>query len=123
MEEAESLSSWGKAPNACAHSAYHAMHHCAAAALLAAGGIGKRKDVPKSHEHIIEHFGRLIENEPGFLGLSGKTLSRARTDRDVADYWLERSVSGADATATTVEARKFVDACAAQWGFAKSSEQ
>ncbi|MCB1488534.1 MAG: hypothetical protein KDJ88_13905 [Bauldia sp.] len=121
LEEAESLSGWGKTPNACAHSAYYAMHHCAAAAILAAGGVGKRKDVPKSHEHVIEHFGKLTESEPGFLGDAGRALSRARTDRDVADYQLERSVSSADAAATTIEARKFVDACAAKWGFTKST--
>lgn len=52
--EAERLAEWGRAPNACVHSAYYAMHHSACAALLASGGIGKRLDVPKSHEHVIE---------------------------------------------------------------------
>src|SRR3982074_146006 len=46
--EAERLAEWGNAPNACIHSAYYAMHHCASAAILAAGGVGKRRDVPKS---------------------------------------------------------------------------
>jgi uncharacterized protein (UPF0332 family) len=69
LEEAERLAQWGGAPNACVHSAYYAMHHCAAAAILASGGVGKRKDVPQSHEHVIQHFG-------GFLGESGKVLSR-----------------------------------------------
>jgi hypothetical protein len=40
--EAERIAKWGSAPNACVHSAYYAMHHCASAAILAAGGVGKR---------------------------------------------------------------------------------
>jgi hypothetical protein len=51
--EAERMAEWGNAPNTCAHSAYYAMHHCAAAAILAAGGVGKRRDAPQSHEHIV----------------------------------------------------------------------
>jgi uncharacterized protein (UPF0332 family) len=53
LTEAEDIAEWGGAPNACVHSAYYAMYHCATAALLAAGGVGKRRDVPQSHEHVI----------------------------------------------------------------------
>src|SRR2546430_9436904 len=84
--EAERLAEWGRAPNACIHSAYFAMHHCASAAILAAGGVGKHRDAPKSHEHVIEHYGKLVAAEAGDLGQSGMILSRARTDRMVADY-------------------------------------
>jgi uncharacterized protein (UPF0332 family) len=115
LAEAEKLAEWGQAPNACVHSAYYAMEHCAAAALLANGGVGKRKDVPKSHEHLIEHFGKLVEGKPGTLGDCGRMLSRARTDRMTADYNLVESVSDEDARDTTSEARKFMDACAAVW--------
>jgi len=115
--EAERLSPWGEAPNACIHSAYYAMHHCASAAILAAGGAGKRRDVPQSHEHVIEHYGKLVAGEPGVLGQSGMMLSRARTDRMVADYDLVRGTNKSNAAATTAEARKFINACMNKWGF------
>ena len=65
LSEAEKLAEFGQTPNACIHSAYYAMHHAAAAALYASGGVGPRRDVPKSHEHVIEHFGKLVANETG----------------------------------------------------------
>jgi uncharacterized protein (UPF0332 family) len=111
------MAGWGEAPNACAHSAYYAMHHCAAAAILAAGGIGRHRDAPKSHEHVIEHYGNLVASEPGYLGQSGKVISRARTDRMVADYGLIRGITKAEASETTGEARQFVDACRTKWNF------
>ena len=115
--EAQRIAQWGGAPNACVHSAYYAMHHCAAAAILAAGGVGKRGDVPQSHEHVIEYYGKLVASEPGFLGESGMILSRARTDRMVADYDLVRGVTHVDAAAIVTAAREFVDACKVNWNF------
>jgi uncharacterized protein (UPF0332 family) len=115
--EAERIAAWGDAPNACVHSAYYAMHHCAAAAILASGGVGKRLNAPPSHEHVIQEYGKLVEGEQGDLGESGKMLSRARTDRVVADYDLDRGANNTDARATTIDARKFVDANAKKWGF------
>jgi uncharacterized protein (UPF0332 family) len=115
--EAERIAKWGSAPNACVHSAYYAMHHCASAAILAAGGVGKRRDVPQSHEHVIQHYGNLVASEPGFLGHSGMVLSRARTDRMVADYDLVRGITNAEATVIVNEARQLVDACMAKWNF------
>jgi uncharacterized protein (UPF0332 family) len=115
--EAERIAAWGNAPNACVHSAYYAMHHCAAAAILAAGGVGKRRDAPQSHEHIIQHYGNLIASEPGYLGQSGMVLGRARTDRMVADYNLIRGITDTEAAATVMDARQFVDACKTKWGF------
>ena len=115
--EAERLAKWGDAPNACIHSAYYAMYHCASAAILAAGGVGKRRDVPKSHEHVIEHYGKLVAAEPGNIGQSGMVLSRARTDRMVADYDLVRGVNKSDAVATTADARAFINSCKSKWGF------
>jgi uncharacterized protein (UPF0332 family) len=117
LVEAEHMAEWGNAPNACVHSAYYAMNHCATAAILASGGVGKRRDAPQSHEHIIQHYGTLVASEPGYLGASGMVLSRARTDRMVADYDLVRGVSAKDASATVKEARQFVDACKIKWGF------
>ena len=115
--EAERLAAWGRAPNACAHSAYYAMHHCASAAILAAGGVGKRRDVPQSHEHVIQHYGNLVAAESGYLGQSGMVLSRARTDRMVADYDLVRDITEAEAVATVREARQFDEACKSKWKF------
>jgi uncharacterized protein (UPF0332 family) len=115
--EVEYMAEWGHAPNACAHSAYYAMHHCAAAAILAAGGVGKRRDAPQSHEHIVQHYGNLIASESGYLSQSGMVLSRARTDRMVADYDLVRGITNDDATKTVKDARQFVDACKAKWDF------
>jgi len=115
--EAERLAEWGNAPNACVHSAYYAMSHCAAAAILASGGVGRRLDAPQSHEHIIEHYGKLIASEPGYLGTSGMVLNRARTDRMVADYDLVRGVSASAAKVTAADARQFVDANKIKWSF------
>jgi hypothetical protein len=64
--EPERLVQWGQAPNACVHSAYYAMHHSACAALLAAGGVGKYLDAPKSHEHVIQHYGNLVARQSGW---------------------------------------------------------
>jgi uncharacterized protein (UPF0332 family) len=116
LKEAERMAEWGNAPNACVHSAYYAMNHCAIAAILASGGVGKRRDAPASHEHIIQHYGTLVASEPDYLGTSGMALSRARSDRMVADYDLVRGVSATDARETVRDARQFVDACRIRWG-------
>ena len=115
LEEAEAQTKARIAPNACAHSAYYAMYHCAAASILAAGGVGKRKDFPASHTHVIEHFARLVVGEGGALAECGPLLSRAQTDRDVADYDLAREVSLKDAAALAADARRFLEACNTKW--------
>jgi len=115
--EAERLAEWARAPNACVHSAYYAMHHSACAALLASGGVGKYLDVPKSHEHVIQHYGNLVSNEVEPLKSTGLELSRARTDRMVADYDLVRGTNNADAKETVRSARAMVDAIMARWEF------
>ena len=93
------------------------MHHCASAAILAAGGVGKYRDAPKSHEHVIEHFGKLVGGEIGDLSQAGLVLNRARNDRMIADYGLIQRVSEEDAKVAALEARKFIDACRAKWRF------
>jgi uncharacterized protein (UPF0332 family) len=120
--EAEQLAEFSKTPNACIHSAYYAMYHAATAALFASGGLGKRRDVPKSHEHVVEHFGKLVANETGDLAGLGMILSTARNDRMVADYDMVRGASGIDAAETTKLARKFVDACMNKWSFSDSAK-
>lgn len=115
LSEAEKLSAWGEAPYACVHSAYYAMHHCAVAALLAAGGVGKAKDVPRSHEHVIEHFGKLVAGESGSLAGTARLLGRARTDRVDADYGLLPTSTSARASVLAADARNLIEACSARW--------
>lgn len=89
LGEAVSVAEWGKAPNAALHSAYYSMHFCAVAALYRAGGVGKRKAVPASHEHVIQHYILLTESHGDeFLKTSGILLNRARDDRMRADYFV-----------------------------------
>lgn len=115
LREAEILAHLSKTPNACIHSAYYAMYHTAAAVLYATGGVGKRRDVPKSHEHVIEHFGKLVALETEELSSLGRLLNAARNDRMVADYDMVRGAENLDAQATTKDARHFVDLCSQRW--------
>lgn len=93
------------------------MHHAAIAALYAAGGVGKRKDVPKSHAHVLEHYGKLVEPEVEPLSETGRMLSRAHADRMVADYDLVQGATQKDAKEATAEARIMVDAVMKRWDF------
>jgi hypothetical protein len=89
LREAISIAEWGNAPNAALHSAYYSMHFCAVAAIYRSGGVGKRKDVPESHEHVIQHYIVLAESlDDEFLKTSGTLLNRARDDRMRADYFV-----------------------------------
>lgn len=106
---------WGEAPNACVHSAYYAMHHAACAALLASGGVGKLKDVPKSHEHVIEHYGKLVASENDTLAPTGRALSRARTDRVIADYGMSEILTAKNASETTAAAEMMVTTISERW--------
>jgi uncharacterized protein (UPF0332 family) len=115
LREALELAGFARAPNACVHAAYYAMHHTARAALFANGGVGKTGDVPLSHEHVIEHFGKLVSGEAGELGRCGLLLTRARTDRTVGDYDLIRNPTNAEAAATSADAELFVNQCRARW--------
>jgi uncharacterized protein (UPF0332 family) len=118
LGEAEGLARLGQIPNACASSAYYAMHHAARAALFAAGGVGRLGDVPNSHEHVAEHYLRLVTGAPEPLGSTAEALDRARFVREVADYDLYRNVKASEALATTVQARIMLDAIRQKWGFA-----
>ena len=89
LEEAVAIAAWGKAPNAAIHSAYYAMHFCAVAALYRAGGVGKLKAVPESHEHVIKHYIQMAEAiDDEYLKDSGMELNRLRDDRMRADYFI-----------------------------------
>jgi len=114
LGEAEQMATWGKAPNACIHAAYYAMYHCAIAAILASGGVGRRRNYPLSHEHIIEHYSKLVSGEPGDLGQTGVLINRARSERVTVDYG---AISGAevnDAADTTADAKRFIEAVCAK---------
>ncbi|HEV7228732.1 HEPN domain-containing protein [Brevundimonas sp.] len=116
LAEAEKLAVWGEAPLACVHSAYYAMHHAAVAALFATGGVGRVGDVPKSHEHVIQHFGNLVEGlGDEALRASGVALSRARTDRVAADYDMDVGFTSAEAADLVASARALVEAVKATW--------
>ena len=117
LAEAEALAEAAIAPNACAPAAYYAMHHCAAASILAAGGVGKRRSFPESHAHVIEHFGKLVAGQSSVLGETGMMLSRAQTDRDVADYDLVKTISQKDAAELAANARTLLEACNTKWKF------
>ncbi len=101
------------------------MHFIAVAALLRAGGVGKRKDVPESHEHVIEHYAKLVETLPPPFKESGKLLNRARDMRVEADYFrdedgnLEFGVHGAtaaEASKLTEQASSFIANWLRRWG-------
>jgi uncharacterized protein (UPF0332 family) len=64
---------------------------------------------------VIERFGKFVEGESGVLAEAGRMLSRAQTDRDVADYDLVRGMTQKDATELTANARTFLEACNEKW--------
>jgi uncharacterized protein (UPF0332 family) len=117
LREAELLAAAGTAPSACVHSAYYAMYHCAAAALLTTGGIGRRGDIPRNHAGIMEEYGKRFDGEEGILGQTGKMLAEALVGRVIADYALGRDSTNEEAIEITGKARIFVDACSEKWGF------
>jgi uncharacterized protein (UPF0332 family) len=115
ISEAEWVAASGEAPNTCVHSAYYAMHHAAAAAILASGGVGKHRDVPKSHEHVIDHFEKIVEGEPEPLGSGASLLNRGRSRRIVADYGLYASATAAEAAELTKQARILLEVIRTRW--------
>lgn len=117
LAEAVALAPWGEAPNACVHSSYYAMYFTAVAALFRSGGVGKRKSVPESHEHVLQHFISLCERQASPLNASGKSLNRARDLRVECDYYRDSSgqmnsgvhgESKAEAAELAVEAETFM---------------
>lgn len=86
LREAELLIKRNDTPNACAHAAYYAMHHCAAAALYLEGKTGKSGMVVESHEHVLQHYAKLVEGEIAPLSETAEWLNQARALRVKADY-------------------------------------
>ena len=117
LKEAELVAAQGGAPHLVVHGAYFAMEHAARAALFAAGGVGKYLDVPKSHEHVNEHYGKLVAGLGEPLESTGRSLNRALTDRTIADYNLTTRATQASASELVRAARAMVDAIQTRWGF------
>ncbi|WP_109667106.1 HEPN domain-containing protein [Mesorhizobium loti] len=124
LKEAEEMAPWGKAPNACAHAAYYAMHFVAVAALFRSGGVGKHKSVPKSHEHVLRHYIKLAEASTSPIKESAMMLNRALNLRLESDYFIndqgvwDSGMHGAsknEAAEMTAEARKLLNAWMAVW--------
>lgn len=115
LQEARTQAENGGTPHACVHSAYYAMHHCARAVLFKAGGVGKTKEVPASHEHVIEHFGKLLVNEADASNSLGLMLNRARGDRIRSDYDLDDQVVEDEAKEAATNASHFIAECTKRW--------
>jgi len=123
LREAEAIRALGKAPNACVHAAYYAMHHCAAAAILLTGGVGKRKSVPDSHEHVIQHYAKLVETGDDAARESAKWLNFARSMRAKADYnAIEGGVVQQDAEQVMLDAHAFFDFFTDRWKMQPSAD-
>jgi uncharacterized protein (UPF0332 family) len=114
LREAEVMVKMGTVPNASVHAAYYAMHHCANAVLLREGGVDKYGDVPKSHQHVIEHFIKLVGGSPE-LKILGISISEAFRGRLVADYELNNDPTEQQAKAALESSRAFLGACRTRW--------
>jgi uncharacterized protein (UPF0332 family) len=111
LQEAIALLAWGKAPNACVHSAYYGMYHAATAVLHIAGGVGNAKRVPQSHVHVLEHFTKLAETVGDEAVEAARLLGRARSIRMTADYGGAEPPNEDDVGECVADARRFVEIC------------
>ena len=119
LKEAIAILAWGEAPNACIHSAYYGMYHAATAALHVAGGVGKTKRVPKSHEHVLQHFTRMAE-AAGEEGIeAAQLLNRARSARITADYGGAEPPAEDEVEESVADARRFIEVCVKFFGLEK----
>ena len=111
LKEAIAILEWGDAPNACIHSAYYGMYHAATGVLHIAGGVGKTKHVPRSQEHVLQHFTKLAE-AAGEKGLeAAQLLNRARSARMTADYGGVEPPDEDEVKDAVADARRFIDIC------------
>jgi uncharacterized protein (UPF0332 family) len=111
LNEAIAILAWGEAPNACIHSAYYCMYHAATAVLHIAGGVGKTKRVPQSHEHVLQHFTKLAETVGGEGVEAARLLNQARSIRMTADYGGAEPPDEEDAEECVADARRFIEIC------------
>lgn len=116
LREAELLSKRDDTPNACAHAAYYAMLHCAAAALYLEGKTGKNGKVVESHEHLLGQYANLVEDEPTPLSETASWLNEARASRVRADYGIVYGgATVEDARENCANAVKFFHAFREKW--------
>lgn len=115
--EAESVLKLAAAPSSCVHTAYFAMEHCACAAILRFGGVGKELSFPKKHQDIILHIERFTADETGNLSGFGDGLKVVYRLREAADYFTSRNPSNADAAFAVETMRKYLDATREKWKF------
>jgi uncharacterized protein (UPF0332 family) len=114
----ETIVQGGVALSASIHLNYYAMYHCVIAAILAAGGVGKNRDAPKSHRTVMEHFNSLaIADEPDLP----RILNDAFTDRETEDYGMPRDIGQKDANERVAAARNFIEACRRKWALTEPS--
>ena len=111
LREAIAIQAWGGAPNACVHAAYYGMYHAATAVLHIAGGVGPAKHVPKSHEHVLEHFTKLTVTVGHGGAEAAKLLNRARSTRMTADYGGPEPPDDDEVEQSVADARRFVELC------------
>jgi uncharacterized protein (UPF0332 family) len=118
LKEAIAIQAWGGAPNACVHAAYYGMYHAATAVLHIAGGVGKAKHVPKSHEHVLEHFTTLALTAGPDGAEAAKLLNRARSVRMTSDYGGAEPPDDDEIEQCVVDACRFVEICVQLLGLA-----
>jgi uncharacterized protein (UPF0332 family) len=111
LREAFALQAWGGAPNACVHAACYGMYHAATAVLHIAAGVGKAKHVPKSHEHVLEHFTILALKVGDDGAEAAKLLNRARSVRMTVDYGGAERPDEDDVARCVEDAHRFVAIC------------
>lgn len=124
LREAQILAKRADVPNACAHAAYYAMHHCAAAALYLENKTDKHGKVVESHEHVLQHYANLVKDEPAPLSETAAWLNEARACRVRADYGIV--LGGAtieDARESCTNALRFFAAFQEKWRLDMPSDE
>lgn len=114
LSEADTIHKMGKAHGGAVRAAYYAMEHAACAAILLFGGVGEAKGFPKSHRHIMAHFGTFAAKDV-LLDQYGGLLSQVYGLREIADYSATSHPGRADAEFAVGAARDFLSACATKW--------
>jgi uncharacterized protein (UPF0332 family) len=114
LSEADSIHKMGKAHGGSVRAAYYAMEHAACAAILLFGGVGDAKGFPRSHHHIIAHFGTFAAKDR-LLDQYGGLLSQVYSLREIADYSATSHPGRTDADFALRAAREFLSACAEKW--------
>lgn len=113
--EAEIIHKSENAPNACVHASYYVLEHCACAAILLFGGVGKIKGFPKNHADIILHIGIFTHGAADGLNGFGEALKEVYNFREISDYSVERDATNKDADVSVKHARRYFEDCCRKW--------